>query len=133
VEFHDHFPRKKSLQPNVHCDLAMLARRDETVPVGLIDSFTPVQKRGNRSNKARLLLAATTVALVVAAVLVAGSAKSDSGFLALSQSSQYDDETVVEKFDELTHKVRLSKRISRQLFITHSPFRYTDLTATSPA
>ncbi len=85
----------------------MLARRDEIVPVGLTDSFTPVHKRGSRSNKARFFLAATSItALVVAAILVAGSVKSDSGFVALSQSSQYDDERVVEKFDDLTHKVR---------------------------
>ena len=92
----------------------MLARRDEAVPVGLIDSFMPVQKRSNRSNKARFFLAATTIiALVVATVLVAGSVKSESGSVALSQSSQYDDERVIDKFDELTHKVRYCKCTSR--------------------
>jgi hypothetical protein len=110
-----------------------LARRDEAVPVGL---FSPVLQRGNRSNKARLILAATTVAaLVVAAVLLAGSVQSDSGFFSLSQTSQYDDERVVEKFDDLTHKVR-GRRIVR---FTHPlrnlllVFRFTVWIAISPA
>jgi hypothetical protein len=91
--------------------LVMLARRDEPVPAGLTDPFMPVQRRGSRSNKARfVLVAAAVTALVVAAALLAGSVKSDSGFAFLSQTSQYDDEKVVEKFDELTHKVHFHHR-----------------------
>ena len=108
----------------------MLARRDEAVPMG---SFSPVLQRGHRSNKARLILAATTVtALVVAAVLLAGSVKSDSGFFSLSQTSQYDDERVVEKFDDLTHKVR-GHRITLQLRNLLLDFRSTASIAISPA
>jgi hypothetical protein len=96
--------------------LVMLARREEAVPAGLTDPFMPVQRRGNRSNKARfVLVAAAVTALVVAAALLAGSVKSDSGFASLSQTSQYDDERVVEKFDELTHKVRFHYRSKRVL------------------
>jgi hypothetical protein len=84
----------------------MLARMDESIPVGLIGSFTPVQQRSNRSNKARFFLVTTAVAsLVVCAVLLAGSMKSRLGSVALAQSSKYNDELVVEKFDDLTHKV----------------------------
>ncbi len=112
----------------------MLARRDEAVPVGV---FSPVLQRGNRSNKARLILAATTVtALVVAAVLLAGAARaSDSGFVSLSQTSQYDDERVVEKFDDLTHKVR-GHRIVRFTLLQRNlllVFRFTVSIAISPA
>jgi hypothetical protein len=110
----------------------MLARRDEAVPLG---SFSPVLQRGNQSNKARLILAATTVtALLVAVVLLTGSVKSDSGFFSLSQTSQYDDEKVVEKFDDLTHKVR-GHRVASAILLHVSPlvFRYTISIAISHA
>jgi hypothetical protein len=99
----------------------MLARRDEVQPLGLMDSFTPVQQRGNRSNRARFfLVAAAVTSLVVAVALLATSVKSDPGFATLTSTSQYDDERVVEKFDELTHKVRFHPLL--QLFAHTNPF-----------
>ena len=110
----------------------MLARRDEVQPLGLMDSFTPVQQRGNRSNRARFfLVAAAVTSLVVAVALLATSVKSDPGFATLTSTSQYDDERVVEKFDELTHKVRFHRCCSCLLIlIPFLSFRYTILIET---
>ena len=72
-----------------------------------LDSYEVVNRHSPNQQKRRLasMAALSLAALVIAAVLLAGSLRSGSR-VALAQNSQYGDEMVVEKFDELTHKVR---------------------------
>jgi hypothetical protein len=99
----------------------MSARRDEAVPLGLTDSFTPVQRRGNRSNKARFVLAAAAVtALVVAAVLLAGTVKSDASVVSLSQTSQYATPTLPPVRDCDTCAGTMTRESLRNLTNSHT-------------
>ena len=72
-----------------------------------LDSYEVVNRHSPNQQRRRLasMAALSVAALIVAAVLFAGSMRSGSR-VALAQNSQYGDEMVVEKFDELTHKVR---------------------------
>ena len=99
----------------------MLARRDEAVPLGLTDSFTPVQHRGNRSKKARFVLAAAAVtALVVAAVLLAGTVKSDASVVSLSQTSQYVTPTLPPVRDCDIYAGTMMRELLRNLTNSHT-------------